>query len=370
MLLHTGETNLVVISSRDAVKEVMQTHDENFANRPVLYATNVLMYGSTDIAFSNGLHWRHLRRISTSELFTSKQVKLFSSIRQSEIYSLLKSFSLVSGKTPVNLSASTYELANNVISRVAFGGQCKMRDVFLEILSEIMELLSGFHLSDQFPSLSWLDVKMKRKVARLHSKMDLVLEDIVQEHLKNRKQPEKRGDQQNEYDFIDVLINVKECGDLELPITIDNIKAIILDLFLGGTATTATTITRAMTELIKHPETMSKVQKEIRQNSSDITNCGKNTYSYLQLVIKETLRLHPPGPLLILRQCKESCQVLGYTIPSGARVAINAWSLGRNPNYWNDPNKFKPERFETANIDFYGHNFEFVGVVPIVGVPS
>src|ERR1035438_3745699 len=76
-----------------------------------------------------------------------------------------------------------------------------------------------------------------------------------------------------------------------------------------------------MTELIKNPAVMTKAQTEIRQAASDNTNFDKNTLSYLQLVIKETLRMHPPGPLLVPRLCKESCQVLGYTIPCGAKMA-------------------------------------------------
>ncbi|XP_078157258.1 desmethyl-deoxy-podophyllotoxin synthase-like [Carex rostrata] len=360
MLVRTGETDLVVLTSREAAKEVMHTQDANFANRPPNSAVKVLMYGSADIIFSNGPYWRELRRICTSELLTSKRVKSFSSIRQEEINSLLKSFALVAGKSPVNLTARTYELFNDIIIRAAFSGKCKMRGTFLEILREIQELLSGFQLSDLFPSLSWLDVKMRRRVARVHSKMDLVLEEIVQEHLKNQQQQKKREDQEIEYDFVDVLINVKERGDLEVPITIDNIKAIILDVFIAGTETSGITITWAMTELMKHPEVMAKAQAEIRQAASDNTNFDENTSSYIQLVIKETLRMHPPAPLVVPRLCKESCQVLGYTIPSGARIAINAWALGRNPDYWNDPDEFKPERFETHAIDFKGMNFEFL----------
>jgi cytochrome P450 len=139
-----------------------------------------------------------------------------------------------------------------------------------------------------------------------------------------------------------------------------NVVLFIQDVFLGGTDTSATTITWAMTELIKNPEVMAKAQTEIRQAASDNTNFDKNTLSYLQLVMKETLRLHPPGPLLAPRLCKESCQVLGYTIPSGARMVINAWALGRNPDYWNNPDEFKPERFITNAIDFKGKDFEFV----------
>jgi alpha-guaiene 2-oxidase len=146
----------------------MKTQDSNLANRPATSAANVLMYGSTDIAFSNGPYWRHVRRICITEILISKRVKSFSSIRQEEINSMLKSFCLVSDKSPVNLSAKACELSNSIVLRAAFGGMCKNRGLFLEIVGESTELFSGFNLSDLFPSLSWLDVKMRRRLTRVH----------------------------------------------------------------------------------------------------------------------------------------------------------------------------------------------------------
>jgi cytochrome P450 len=115
-----------------------------------------------------------------------------------------------------------------------------------------------------------------------------------------------------------------------------------------------------MAELIKNPEVMTKVQAEIRQVHSEGAKLNYNALQYLKLVVKETLRLHPPAPLVAPRLCKDGCEVLGYTIPSNTKVVINAWSLGRNPDYWNDPEGFKPERFETSAVDFRGQHFEFL----------
>ncbi|KAJ3709028.1 hypothetical protein LUZ61_012733 [Rhynchospora tenuis] len=323
-----------------------------------MIASNLLGYGCTDIVFSNGTYWRQLRRICTTELFSSKQVKSFSSIRREEINSLLKSFALFPDKSPVNVSATISELSNNIVIRAAFGGKFEDRGLLLEIMREVLECFSGFNLFDLFPSLSWLDVNTRRKFVRLHSKFDSVLEEILKEHLKKQQQQQKKkGDAVAEYDLVDVLINVKENGDFEEPITMDTIKSVILDVLFAGTESSATAITWAMTELIRHPKVMAKAQAELRQAAIPFT---ENSLDYLKLVIKETLRMHPPAPLLVPRLCHESCQILGYTIPSGARIIVNAWALGRNPIYWDDPDDFKPERFETSAIDFKGQNFEFL----------
>jgi len=80
----------------------------------------------------------------------------------------------------------------------------------------------------------------------------------------------------------------------------------------------------------------------------------------LQLAIKETMRLHPPLPFLLPRQCKKKCELLGHEIPAKARVVVNAWAIGRDPRHWEDPREFKPEGFEGNEIDFKGTNFEFL----------
>ena len=81
---------------------------------------------------------------------------------------------------------------------------------------------------------------------------------------------------------------------------------------------------------------------------------------YLKLVIRETLRLHPPLPLLIPRECREECEIDGYVIPVQTRVLVNAWAMGRDPQYWDDPESFKPERFENNPVDFAGTHFEYL----------
>jgi cytochrome P450 len=120
-----------------------------------------------------------------------------------------------------------------------------------------------------------------------------------------------------------------------------------------------------MTELIRSPAVMAKVQAEVRETFKGKTTLTEDDIpgaelSYFRLVIKETLRLHPPLPFLLPRQTRETCQVMGYDIPKGTAVFVNVWAIARNPKYWDDPEEFKPERFEKNNLDYKGTNFEYL----------
>lgn len=108
---------------------------------------------------------------------------------------------------------------------------------------------------------------------------------------------------------------------------------------------------------------MKKLQKEvseIAQGKSMITEEDLEKMNYLHAVLKETLRLHTPLPLLISRKSTEYVNLMGYDIPAGTQVIINAWAIGRDPSLWEDAEQFKPERFLNSCIDFKGVHFEFL----------
>jgi len=120
-----------------------------------------------------------------------------------------------------------------------------------------------------------------------------------------------------------------------------------------------------MTELIRHPAAMARAQAEVREafkGKSTITedDLAGAELRYLKLAIKEALRLHCPLPLLLPRQCRETCQVMGYDIPKGTSVFVNVWAICRDPNYWDDAEEFRPERFENTNLDYKGTSYEFL----------
>ena len=119
-----------------------------------------------------------------------------------------------------------------------------------------------------------------------------------------------------------------------------------------------------MTELARNPRVMKKVQAEIR---SCVGRCKEivdeselEKLDYLRMVVKETLRLHPPAPLLAPREAISHFKIGGYDIKPKTRIILNAWAIARHPQNWKNPDEFYPERFEDNDIDFKGQNFEFI----------
>lgn len=138
---------------------------------------------------------------------------------------------------------------------------------------------------------------------------------------------------------------------------------LVQDMFTAGTDTSSAVLEWAMSELMKNPMAMEKAQDEVRQalkGKEKICEDDIQGLKYLKLVIKETLRLHAPVPLLLPRECRKECEIDGFTIPLKTKVIVNAWAIGRDPEYWVDAESFVPERFENSSTDYIGTNFEYI----------
>lgn len=81
---------------------------------------------------------------------------------------------------------------------------------------------------------------------------------------------------------------------------------------------------------------------------------------YIEAIVKETMRLHPIGPLLAPRLSREDTSVGGYDIPTGTRVFVNVWAIARDPTLWDASEEFMPERFLGKKIDVKGQDFELL----------
>ncbi|CAN0872297.1 Cytochrome P450 83B1 [Linum grandiflorum] len=315
MTLKQGCIRILVVSSAKMAREVMTTHDINFSNRQPVVGQQKLSYNGLDLAFAPyGSYWREMRKICVVHLFNSNRVQSFGPIREFEVSQMLEKISKSSfgSNKPFNLSDAMTSLTSTIICRVAFG---------------------------------------KRE-------FDAFYQEVIDEHLDpNRAKPKQE-------DILDVLLQIWKDRSFKVQLTFDNIKAILMNVFIGGTDTSAAAVVWAMTYLMKNPIKMRKAQEEVRcaigkkgfVNEQDIQQL-----SYLKAVVKETMRLQPAVPFLVPRESIENCNLGGYVIPAKTVIYLNAWAIGRDPEAWGEnPEEFKPERFIGNSIDVKGVDFELI----------
>ncbi|XP_062081357.1 tabersonine 16-hydroxylase 2-like [Humulus lupulus] len=133
-------------------------------------------------------------------------------------------------------------------------------------------------------------------------------------------------------------------------------------MFVAGGETSSTVVEWATAEMVKNPTVMKKAQEEVRQvfgGKENVEEENLNQLEFLDMIIKETLRLHPPV-VLVPRESRESCVIYGYQMAEKTKLVVNTWAMGRDPKYWTDPEKFYPERFHESCTDFKGNDFEFI----------
>ncbi|KAI3731911.1 hypothetical protein L1987_63103 [Smallanthus sonchifolius] len=170
------------------------------------------------------------------------------------------------------------------------------------------------------------------------------------------------GEFSSSKDLTDLLLDISQ--NEKSSITIDDIRSLIFDLFLAGTDTTSSTLEWAMAELIHNPEKMSKARSElmdiIGKENGSVEESDISILPYLQAVVKETLRLHPPVTFLVPHKAITDVEIQGYKVAKDSQILCNLWVMGQDPDVWSNPQRFEPERFLETGIDYKGHDFELI----------
>lgn len=228
--LQLGEVPTVVVSSARMAKEVMKTHDLALSSRPQIFSAKHLFYNCTDVVFSPyGAYWRQIRKICILELLSAKRVQSYSFVREEEVARLVGRINAESYPSTTNLTKMLGLYANDVLCRIVLGrdysgGGDYDRLGFQKMLDEYQVLLGGFNLGDFFPSVEFVYTftGMKLRLQNTFKRFDQFFNEVLKEHLNpNRNKEELK-------DLVDILLEIQKDGDTELPLTMENIKAIML----------------------------------------------------------------------------------------------------------------------------------------------
>ncbi|XBI68696.1 hypothetical protein VPH35_047865 [Triticum aestivum] len=328
-------------------------------NRPVYATADIFTYGGEDISFArhDSWHWKALRKLCAVELL---------SLRREAARLVL---SVAGAGRIVNVGDMLKVMMNDVVMRASVGDRCVQRDAYLEELDRVLDLMSGFNLIDLFPASRLVRAIGGRALGatwevhrRIHSIMDAMISDhrtAMEGEDDNDAGCEQRGD------ILTTLLRFQMDGGIGgVALTNENISGVLFDLFAAGSETTATTTIWAMSELMRSPHIMAAAQSEVRRvlhGKTEVTEADiDGRLHYLQMVIKETFRLHPPVPLLMPRLCTEQTKVMGYDIPQGTTVFVNVSTIGRDEKSWTNASEFMPKRFDGEKVDYGGTDFRFL----------
>ncbi|KAG7627744.1 Cytochrome P450 superfamily [Arabidopsis thaliana x Arabidopsis arenosa] len=263
-----------------------------------------------------------MKSVCVLHLFSNKMVRSFRDVRQEEISLMIEKIR-ISSSLRVNLSEILVNLTNNVICRVAWGRKYGGKTDFKDLMKRLTRLLGEFSVGSYVSWLAWIDW-----IRGLDGQL------------------------------------IKREKSVGFEIDRLSIKAIILDVFVGGMDTTYTLLEWAMTELLCHHECLDRLQEEVRmvcKDKSGVSEEDLQDMKYLKAVIKETLRLHPPLPLMVPHESTHDVKLRDYHIPAGTHVMINAWAIGREAATWGpDVEEFRPERHLNSYVDYRGQDTELV----------
>ncbi|KAG0546733.1 hypothetical protein BDA96_01G019100 [Sorghum bicolor] len=376
MLLRLGTVPAVVVSSAEAAREMLKAHDVDCCSRPISPGSKRLSYDLKDVTFTPyGEYWREMRRLLIVELLSMRRVKTARRAREQQVDKLVANLTRAAGApAPVALNEHIFGLADGIIGTVAFGNingteWFAHKKRFQLVVEEGMDMLASFSAEDFFPNAAGRLVDRLTGHAarreRVFRDLDAFFEMVIDQHT----DPARPEPPDNGGDLVDALINLcKEqyCGTFGF--TREHVKAVILDAFLAGIDTVAVTLLWAMSEMMRKPQVLRKAHDEVRAaaagvggNKPRVEHDDVARLPYLKMVVKETLRLHPPSTLMPRETIRE-VRVCGYDVPAKTRVFVNLWAIGRDPASWTAAEEFDPERFDGSDVDldYNGAHFELL----------
>ncbi|KAL6634372.1 hypothetical protein ACP70R_027043 [Stipagrostis hirtigluma subsp. patula] len=362
--LRLGVRDLVVVSDPRLAAEVLHTKGAEFGSRPRNVVFDVFTAGGADMVFTEyGDHWRRMRRVVTLPFFTARVVRRHSAMWEAEMDAVVSDLGAdaAARSAGVVVRRRLQLMLYNIMYRMMFDARFDSVDdpMFVEATrfnSERSRLAQSFdyNYGDFIPVLRpFLRGYLSRCRDLQSRRLAFFNTNFVE---KRRKVMATLGDRNRLRCAIDHVLEAEKNGE----ITPENVIYIVENINVAAIETTLWSIEWALAEVVNHPAVQRKVRDEIRGvlgggdgDGEPIAESNIHRLPYLQAVIKETLRLHSPIPLLVPHMNLEEAELGGYTIRKGSKVVVNAWWLGNNPELWEKPEEFRPERFlgEESAVD-------------------
>ncbi|BAF25652.1 cytochrome P450 78A9 [Oryza sativa Japonica Group] len=362
MALSLGETRVVVAAHPDVAREIL--HGAAFADRPVKESAYGLLFHRAIGFAPHGAYWRALRRVASTHLFSPWQVAASAPQRAVIARQMVRAIKLQQRSRSGDSAAGAAVEVRRVLRRASlhnvmwsvFGRRYELQldpgkesDEVRELralVDEGYDLLGQLNWSDHLPWLARFDLQSTRaRCSRLVPRVNRFVTRIIDEHRSSA--PVAAA-----IDFTDVLLSLQGSDKL----ADSDMVAVLWEMVFRGTDTVAVLIEWVLARLVLQQDVQARVHDELGRVvglDRDVTESDTASLVYLHAVIKETLRLHPPGPLLSwARLATSDVHVDGYLIPAGTTAMVNMWAIAHDPDVWAEPMEFRPERFIGKAAEF------------------
>ncbi|PRQ16358.1 putative flavonoid 3'-monooxygenase [Rosa chinensis] len=364
MAFSVGFTRFVISSQPDTAKELLNS--SAFADRPIKESAYELLFHKAMGFAPFGEYWRGLRRISSTHLFSPRRIACFGGFREGIGQKMVDEMRVLMEKNGEVEVRKVFHFGslNNVMMSV-FGRSYEFGEegeghVLEELVSEGYELLGVFNWSDHFPLLSLLDLQgVRKRCKKLVDKVNDFVGKIIKEHRVKRTENDGvlGGGDESSGDFVDVLLDLEEDNRL----SDSDMIAVLWEMIFRGTDTVAILLEWILARMVLHPEIQAKAQSEIDtavgSPTLSVSDSDLPNLPYLRAIVKETLRMHPPGPLLSwARLAIHDTHIGHHFVPAGTTAMVNMFAITHDEGVWAQPNEFKPERFmnEEGSVSIMG----------------
>ncbi|ESO91942.1 hypothetical protein LOTGIDRAFT_121674 [Lottia gigantea] len=346
--LYFGRQLLILFNDVESVKEALVEKRDIFTDRPseAFWVAQQIVKHGAGIVWSNGQHWESTRRTALQtlrDLGVGKQ-SIEEKILEETEYMLTEITRL--HRKPLHLDKLMAKGASNVISTVVFGKRFDYDDPeFNKILSFIKMTfdaegpISPLNMLPQIRFLPYISAMIENCWLMI-DEINVFLSKTIDEH-------KKTLNKENPGDFIDVGLTTI-ANSKTTTLTDGVLMCTILDLFIAGSDTTATTLDWAFLYLIHKPDVQTKCQKEIENVvgfGRRVKWADKPTLVYCAATLMEVQRFSTVAIASLPHTATEDTEIKGFLIPRGSIVFADIRAIHYDENLWENPREFNPERF-------------------------
>ncbi|KAK1378027.1 Trans-cinnamate 4-monooxygenase [Heracleum sosnowskyi] len=369
-LLRMGQRKLVIVSSPEIAKHVLHTQGVEFGSRSSNVVFDIFTGKGQDLVFAvYGEHWRKMRRIVTVPFFTNKVVQQYRFGWEDEAARVVADVKAnpESSTNGIVLRKRLDLMMYNNTYRIMFDRRFESEDdpllLKLKALNgERLRLAQSFdyNYGDFIPILRPLLRGYLKRCKKIKDQRFQLFKDYFVDERKMLENT-KRVDNNSLMCAMDHILEAQQKGEINE----DNVYYIVESINIAAIDTTLRSIEWSIAELVNHPEVQKKLRHEIDTVLGvgvQVTEPDTHKLPYLEAVIKETLRLRMPVPLLVPHMNLQDAKLGGYDIQAESKILVNAWWLANNPAHWKNPEEFRPERFleEESNVETNGNDFRYL----------